>query len=167
MASIDKIRVNGASYNINLPTTATPSIASLTVSGGATITGELSTAGDTTLSKNLTVGRDTTISGSLSAATATVSQYLSVGESAAVSKNLTVGGSTTISGGYHKGYIRIYPTTPEYSPSILFHDDQNKLTTTLTQDLQNECFEVTAFGGSLILSAGLGHGIYFKEGANT
>ena len=165
MASIDKIKVNGTSYNINLPTTATPSITGLTVTtltvngtatvsslmaasalilGNAAVSGTLNATGDTTLSKDLTVGG-----------------------SAVISSNFAVGGNATISGGYHKGYIRVYPTTSDYSPSILFYDTQNKLTTTLTQDLQSECFEVATSGGSLILSAGLGYEIYFKEGANT
>ena len=62
MASIDKINVNGALYYIDLPTTATPSIASLTVTGNATINGDttiggiLSTADGATISKDLTVG---------------------------------------------------------------------------------------------------------------
>lgn len=39
MASINKINVNGASYDIDLPSTATPSITSLTVTGNLTVTG--------------------------------------------------------------------------------------------------------------------------------
>ena len=61
MASIDKISVNGTPYTINLPTTATPSIAGLTVStltvgGDAAVGGILSTAAAATISKELTVG---------------------------------------------------------------------------------------------------------------
>lgn len=36
---IDKINVGGANYEINLPTTATPSITSLTVGGNLTVSG--------------------------------------------------------------------------------------------------------------------------------
>lgn len=39
MAKIDKINVGGTVYDINLPTTATPSISSLTISGNLTVEG--------------------------------------------------------------------------------------------------------------------------------
>ena len=39
MAKIDKIQVGTTSYDINLPTTATPSITSLTVTGNLTVSG--------------------------------------------------------------------------------------------------------------------------------
>ena len=63
MASINKIDVNGALYDIDLPSTATPSIASLTVNGDTTIGGILSTAAGVTISKDLTVGGNLTGSG--------------------------------------------------------------------------------------------------------
>ena len=39
MAKIDKINVGGTEYEINLPTTATPSIASLNISGNLNVDG--------------------------------------------------------------------------------------------------------------------------------
>ena len=39
MAKIDKIQVGTDSYDINLPTTATPEISSLTVTGNLTVSG--------------------------------------------------------------------------------------------------------------------------------
>ena len=39
MAKIDKINVGGTVYDINLPTTATPSISSLTITGNLTVNG--------------------------------------------------------------------------------------------------------------------------------
>ena len=69
MASkIDKINVNGTSYDIDLPSTATPSITGLTVTtltvgGDTTITGELSTEASVTISKDLTVTGNLTVSG--------------------------------------------------------------------------------------------------------
>ena len=39
MAKIDKIQVGTDSYDINLPTTATPSIASLNISGNLNVDG--------------------------------------------------------------------------------------------------------------------------------
>lgn len=60
---IDTIQVGDVQYEITLPSTATPSIASLTVNGDTTIEGILSTAASATISKELTVGGDLTVSG--------------------------------------------------------------------------------------------------------
>lgn len=54
MAKIDKINVGGADYEINLPTTATPSIASLTITGNLTVEGTSSLKGDITVSGDIT-----------------------------------------------------------------------------------------------------------------
>ena len=39
MATIDKIQVQGTTYDINLPATASPTISSLTVTGNLTVSG--------------------------------------------------------------------------------------------------------------------------------
>lgn len=123
MASIDKINVNGDLYDIDLPTTATPSIASLTVGGSATLNGEvtiggeLSTAAGVTISKDLTVNGNLTVSGTSTLASVNCSALTCSGEgsiryvtsqsltatsvsanSMGVSGNLIVRGSSTFGG---------------------------------------------------------------------
>lgn len=51
---IDKINVGGADYEINLPTTATPSIASLNISGNLTVNGTSNLNGDVTATGDIT-----------------------------------------------------------------------------------------------------------------
>lgn len=82
MANIDKIRVNGTSYNINLPTTATPSIASLTVTGDLTVSGTANLA-DINCAGLTCSGQVTTRSAkvsTLTAAIANISSTLLVGD---------------------------------------------------------------------------------------
>lgn len=56
---IDKINVGGADYEINLPTTATPSIASLTITGNLTVNGTSNLNGDVTVSGDITAAANT------------------------------------------------------------------------------------------------------------
>ena len=56
---IDKINVGGADYEINLPTTATPSIASLTITGNLTVNGTSNLNGDVTATGDITAENNT------------------------------------------------------------------------------------------------------------
>lgn len=149
MASIDKIDVGGTTYNINLPSTATPSITGLTA-------------------QTLTVTGDATIEGTLStAAAATISKELTVGGSLQVNANSNEDGFVLITGASSGSYT---------SPAVRFVDNINSYAATLGQDIASKQFIITAFGGSMViralagaltLCAPLNQGIKFQQGGYT